>query len=186
MPPHGKQPLFESELRGRPGANWAALLLPPMAALSIGAAAIHFAVTAEHFTEFWLFGVFFAAIAWFQALWPLAYLRWPTRVTAGIALAANLGTVLLWAWTRLVGIPLGPSTGGAEVIGGADVSATGFETLLCGILLLLFVTAIRSRVLATPVSRSAWIGSGTWVVVVIGITTWVLALHGNDIMVMGH
>ncbi len=27
-----------------------------MAALSIGAAAIHFAVTAEHFTEFWLFG----------------------------------------------------------------------------------------------------------------------------------
>ena len=186
MPPQGTPPSLESELPGRPGANWAALLLPPMAALSIGAAAIHFAVTAEHFTEFWLFGVFFAAIAWFQALWPLAYLRWPTRITAGIALAANLGTVLLWAWTRFVGIPVGPSVGDAEVIGVADVAASGFETLLCGILLLLLVPAVRRRLLATPVSRSAWIGSGFWVVVVVAITTWVLALHGNDIMVMGH
>ena len=59
----------------------------------------------EHFTEFWLFGVFFAAIARFQALSPLAYFRWPMRITAGIELAANLGTVLLWPWTRFVGAP---------------------------------------------------------------------------------
>ena len=35
-----------------------------LAALSVGAAAIHFAVTFEHFTEYTLYGAFFLVISW--------------------------------------------------------------------------------------------------------------------------
>ncbi|MGH2679595.1 MAG: hypothetical protein ACRDG8_03800, partial [Actinomycetota bacterium] len=42
------------------------------AALSAGAAAIHFAVISTHFEEYWVFGAFFFVVAWFQAVSPLA------------------------------------------------------------------------------------------------------------------
>ena len=38
-----------------------------LATLSIGAAAIHFAVIGEHFAEYVLFGVFFSVVGWFEA-----------------------------------------------------------------------------------------------------------------------
>jgi hypothetical protein len=39
-----------------------------LAALSAGAAAIHFAVVFEHFSEYVLYGVFFLIISWAQAI----------------------------------------------------------------------------------------------------------------------
>ena len=39
-------------------------LLGGLAALSVGAATIHFAVVFEHFTEYALYGVFFLVVAW--------------------------------------------------------------------------------------------------------------------------
>ncbi len=39
-------------------------ILGALAALSVGAAAIHFAVIFEHFDEYVLYGVFFLVIAW--------------------------------------------------------------------------------------------------------------------------
>ena len=46
------------------------LLLGALAALSVGAAAIHFAVIFEHFDEYSLYGVFFLVLAWAQLVWP--------------------------------------------------------------------------------------------------------------------
>src|SRR5215470_13394658 len=43
-----------------------------LAALSVGAAAIHFAVTFAHFNEYLLYGVFFLIIAWAQMIWAAA------------------------------------------------------------------------------------------------------------------
>jgi hypothetical protein len=39
-------------------------ILGSLAALSAGAAAIHFAVVFEHFTDYTLYGVFFLVISW--------------------------------------------------------------------------------------------------------------------------
>src|SRR5215469_4359432 len=46
-------------------------LLASLTALSVGAAAIHFAVVFEHFAEYILYGVFFLVIAWAQLIWPV-------------------------------------------------------------------------------------------------------------------
>jgi hypothetical protein len=49
--------------RGTP-ATARPYLVGGLAALSVGAAAIHFAVTFEHFDEYVLYGVFFLIISW--------------------------------------------------------------------------------------------------------------------------
>jgi hypothetical protein len=99
-------------------------------ALSVGAAAIHFAVIPDHFEEWWAFGLFFAILGWFQAVWPIAYVNRPSRRLAWIAIAVNLATIVVWAWSRTIGLPVGPEPGMPEGIGAADLVATGLELAL--------------------------------------------------------
>jgi hypothetical protein len=58
------------------------LLLGGLAALSIGAAAIHFAVTFEHFSEYSLYGVFFLVLSWAQLAWPVVLIALPSLTWA--------------------------------------------------------------------------------------------------------
>lgn len=105
------------------------------AACSVGAAAIHFAVISDHLEEWWAFGLFFALLGWFQAIWPFAYLDHPSRRLAWVAIVVNLATVVLWAWTRTAGLPFGPDPGMPEAVGAADLVSTAFEiALVAGLL----------------------------------------------------
>jgi hypothetical protein len=119
------------------GANWFAAAtsrLEPiaLAALSLGAAAIHFGVITEHYAEFALFGAFFSLIGWFQALWSVAYVMRPVLWLAVVAIVANSATILVWAWAHLVGLPFGPDPGKVEPTKVTDLMATLFELLLVG------------------------------------------------------
>jgi hypothetical protein len=106
------------------------LAIGPLAVLSLGAAAIHFAVMPEHFAEWWAFGLFFAAIGWFEALWAVGYVTIPSRGMAALGLLVNAGTVLLWAASRTTGLPIGPEPWVPEAIGVPGVTATILELLL--------------------------------------------------------
>jgi hypothetical protein len=112
--------------RGAAGTRWFALL----ALLSLGAAAIHFAVVTEHFAEWWAFGVFFIALGAFEAFWAGAVVLRPSRLVIVIGIAANVATVLLWAVSRTAGLPIGPEPWMPEEIGVLDVAATTLELLL--------------------------------------------------------
>ena len=113
---------------------WAAatIRLEPLAlaALSLGAAAIHFAVITEHFAEYFLFGAFFSLIGWFQALWAVAYVIRPARWLIAFALLVNAATVLLWVWAHLIGLTFGPDPGRLEPTAMTDLMATAFEVVL--------------------------------------------------------
>lgn len=111
------------------------------AILSLGAAAVHFAVTGEHLHEFLLYGVLFVLVAWFQAWWAVQYVARPSRRLEWTAIAVNLGVVFVWAWSRTVGLPVGPAPGGPEAVGTADVITTAFEIGL----VVLLAEAIRLR-----------------------------------------
>lgn len=111
--------------------------------LSLGAAAIHFAVISEHFDEFWAFGLFFAATAWFQAWWAVEYsLRSRTRPLWALGVMVNAGIVAIWLVSRLVGLPFGPRPGEPEPIGLADVTATVLEATL--VIVLVAIAARRN------------------------------------------
>lgn len=98
-----------------------------LAALSVGAAFIHFAVSGEHYSLSWAHGSFFAVIAWLQLAWAVGVILRPTRrlLVAGVLL--NAGIIGVWAMSRIWGVPVGPDAWTPETITLADVLSTGFE-----------------------------------------------------------
>jgi hypothetical protein len=94
----------------------------------------------EHFEEYWLYGVFFATVAWCQAVWA----AWVVyRPSPRLLLAGNVGNALIiavWIVSRTLGIGIGPQVG-PEAISAADT--------LC-VLLELAVVAGAAALLALP------------------------------------
>ena len=43
-----------------------------LAGCSLGAAVVHFGYAPAHFSEYWLYGLFFVVVAWLQVLWAAA------------------------------------------------------------------------------------------------------------------
>jgi hypothetical protein len=147
------------------------LLLGALAALSAGAAAIHFAVMFEHFSDYSLYGVFFLVLAWAQLVWPVVLILLtfltrtsasarPARFPAGwsrsglsplaarrvavwlwLGIVGNVGVLGVYFASRWVGLPLGPDTKVVETWGGLD--------LVCAIEEILLVIA-AAAVLARP------------------------------------
>lgn len=148
-----------------------------MAALSAGAAAIHFAVTFEHLSEDSLYGVFFLVLAWAQLVWPVAlialpFLTWvpararPARFPARwsrtgltplaarrvavwlwLGIVGNSGVLVIYFSSRSIGLPIGPDTKMVEAWGGLD--------LVCAIEEILLVVIAATTAVMTP----AWAGS---------------------------
>lgn len=125
---------------------------------SIGAALVHAAVSPEHFSQWWAFGAFFVAVAAYQAVWGVLAIEPLGRRWLDSAIAVNAATVLLWAWTRVVGLPFGPEPGAREAVGVADVLTTVMEVVL--VLALLASRRLASRRDADlPVVRPALTGA---------------------------
>lgn len=79
-----------------------------VAGLTAVAAGVHAYVVPEHFEEWWLFGLFFAGVAFAQGVSAAAVLRRPTPLLLAIGIALSAGLLGLWALSRTTGIPIGP------------------------------------------------------------------------------
>ena len=159
-----------------PFGRWTAVLA---SGLSLGAAAIHFAVIGAHFAEFAPYGVAFAALAWFQVGWAIVYLAAPSMPAATLGAAINGGAVVVWALSRTVGLPIGPEPGELEPVGPLDLVATALEIALIGLLLWnLAGSRIRLRPALSATSAMAIVGSGLLLIVV--STSAAFAAAGAD------
>jgi len=89
---------------------------------SLGAGAIHVAVTPMHWRDWLPSGVFFAALAAFQVLW--AFIAWvrPGAVVLFAGIASNLGAAGLWVMSCVTGPPMGPSAGQPEAVNAAGIA----------------------------------------------------------------
>ena len=99
------------------------------AALAWAAAVIHAVVVPQHLDESALVGAFFVVVAPAQALWGSWIYRRPERRVLLAGAVASLGVVALWAFTRIVGVPVGPDVWRPESVGALDVIATVDEVL---------------------------------------------------------
>src|SRR5215469_7456543 len=101
-------------------------LLSALAAFSVGAAAIHFAVVFEHFAEYTLYGVFFLVISWAQVIWPVVLTwrpsrPWLWRLWLWLGIAGNAIIIAVYVASRTVGLPFGPDVSHPEPAGALDV-----------------------------------------------------------------
>lgn len=97
------------------------------AAMTLAAGIVHASVVRAHFHESLLYGGFFITTAGVQVTLALLVAYQPSPRYLRLAFVANASLVALWAQTRIVAVPIGPSAGVRERIGLPDALATGFE-----------------------------------------------------------
>jgi hypothetical protein len=100
-----------------------------LAALALGASAIHFAVVPEHSEEFRPYGSAFFVLALVQLVAAIEFIR-SSRLRPRFAAAigvASLGAVIVWIVSRTVGLPTGPQPWTPEAVGLADVVSCALE-----------------------------------------------------------
>jgi hypothetical protein len=134
------------------------------------AAAIHVVASAGHFGEWWLFGLFFAGLATWQAVWGVLLYREPSEAALITGAGVNVGVALLWLGTRTVGLPIGPDRWTPESIGALDIAATVDELSIAALGLALASAAWRRRIGAKPVE---------WVVLALLIASGVALMAGG-------
>jgi hypothetical protein len=98
-----------------------------LALLSAAGAAIHSAVSAEHFDEAFVYGAFFLVASTAQAGWAALIVYRPSRNLLVVSAVANAATIILWVLTRTVGLPFGPQPWRAEPVGTLDLISTVLE-----------------------------------------------------------
>jgi hypothetical protein len=136
--------LAGTEARTRPYAARPYFL--GLAALSAGAAAIHFAVVFEHFTEDTLYGVFFLVLSWAQLIWPAVLLWRPARLWLWLGIGGNAVVLAVYVASRTVGLPFGPDLHSAEAVGALDVVSCVLEAgLIAGCAALLWRPSLADR-----------------------------------------
>jgi hypothetical protein len=120
-----------------------------LALLSFGAAVMHFANTPAHFDTYWLYGLFFATVAWAQFAWGLAILIKPSRALLYAGLLNGV-VVAVFVLSRTVGVVVGPMASTTEEFGFAATSSTVLEGLIVvGCAALLYKPSLARRPLAT-------------------------------------
>jgi hypothetical protein len=110
-----------------------------LAALSIGAALIHFVMVPDHMEEWTAEGVGFALAGWAQVLLALWLLARPGRRVLVAMIVANGAFLATWAVSRTTGLPFGPHEGVAEPSGLVDLTCVAFEGAIVAIAAVLAV-----------------------------------------------
>jgi hypothetical protein len=150
-------------------------LIGGLAALSVGSAAIHFAVTFSHFSEYVLYGVFFLVIAWAQLIWPAVLVWRPSRLWLGLGIAGNAVIVAVYVASRTTGLPFGPDLNHTESVGALDVVTCVLEfALIAGCAALLWRPSLADRPVRRRSSLAAAVTLAAVPALVIAATTAVL------------
>jgi hypothetical protein len=117
-----------------------------LAALSFGAAALHFGYSPAHLNEYWLYGAFFVVLAVMQLLWAAGVVvtRWRWLLVSGVVI--NTAVIAVWALSRTVGVWVGPNATVSEAATYPDILSTALEVVIVlGAVVLLFRPAILGR-----------------------------------------
>jgi len=158
-------------------------ILGGLASLSVGAAAIHFAVIFEHFTEYALYGVFFLVISWAQMIWAAGVLLRPSRLWLWLGLAGNALVIAVYLASRTTGLPIGPDVGRPEPAGALDVVSTVLElALVAGCAALLWRPSLADGPVRRlgPVARVASLAAVPAFVVAVTAAVMTPALAGPE------
>ncbi len=103
---------------------------------SIGAGIIHLALGPSHLDAIGVLGLGFFVVGAAQLIWAALALHRPSHLLAWLGIGGNVAVLAAWAFTRTVGLPVGPDAWTPEAIGWADSVAGLFELLVITVLLI--------------------------------------------------
>jgi Domain of unknown function (DUF202) len=154
-----------------------------LAALSVGAGVIHFAVSGEHYDLSWTHGTFFVVAAWLQLMWAMAIVLRPTRQVLIIGALLNAAILGVWAVSRIWGVPIGPDAWTPEDVALADALSSVCEAGIVGLSLAVLVRPAIARhevrpSFALPVVGTA--GLGVAVVASLSLTPAFASGHSHE------
>jgi hypothetical protein len=169
---HDDEPRRDGDPAAAPGARHAteapdgagmAPIRLLLAALLLGAGAIHVAMAPSHLGESTVEGTGFLVAAWAQVglAAVVALSRRPSRRVLAVAAATSVALIAVWAWSRTAGLPFGAHSGHAESVSLVDGACVALEVLaaaVAGVLLTRFGTgtvAGRAKGLALVASVAA-------------------------------
>jgi hypothetical protein len=98
---------------------------------------IHVQAAVDHIAEYWLYTLFFIALASVQCIWGIALYRSPRPRMLVVGAVVSLAVVGLWLLSRTVGLPIGPDRASPEPLGLLDVIATADEIGIAGLMFFL-------------------------------------------------
>jgi hypothetical protein len=130
-------------------------------ALSGVPAAIHLWVAAEHFEEWWGYGMFFVVAAYLELAFAWLLIRRPNDLLILAGIWGSTATVLMYVVSRTGGVPVGPSAGAVEAVELLGVTSTAAEALLVVLLSGMLSGQARRRTLngLAVVGVSVWAAS---------------------------
>ncbi len=116
-----------------------------LAALLVGAAAIHLAMAPSHLGESMVEGTGFLVSAWIQLGLAVALVVRPTRWALGATIATSVVLIAAWALSRTLGLPFGEHAWHAESVSLVDGATVALEAT------------------AVVVAASLLLGRGRWI-----------------------
>ena len=130
------------------------------AATLLAAAALHALAAREHADHWPAASQFFIALQLAQTWLGLALLfNLRTRATARLALLVSVGTLVLWAISRTVGLPVGPDAGVPEQVTRLDLAVALLHILTIAAALILLGVAQRSTRLGAALCAPATVAA---------------------------
>jgi hypothetical protein len=140
----------------RPSGDDGRPIRTAVAALAVGAAAIHVAMAPPHVGDSVVLGVGFLAAAWAQvtAAW-LAVTRPGRRLWVGIV-ALNVALLAVWAVSRTAGLPFGEHAGHPESVNIVDLTCVALE--VAALLIVLRLLLLRPSAMRRTVARLVGVG----------------------------
>jgi hypothetical protein len=123
-----------------------------LAALLLGASAVHFALAPSHFGESTAEGIGFVVAGWLQlALAVVVVARRPTRAVAIATMVVSAACIAAWVVSRTAGLPFGEHAGHPEsvtIVDGVTVVMEGAAIVLAATLFSARVRRFRADALA--------------------------------------
>ena len=115
----------------------------------LGAAAVHAAVVPEHLGEWPAAGGFFVLLT-LAEIAAAALVATHRRWALPMALAVSVGPLLLWLWSRTLGMPFGPEPWTPEAVGLADLAAGALELTTLALAVALLPARLPRERLRSP------------------------------------
>jgi hypothetical protein len=160
------------------------VLLSCLAVVSVATAVIHFAVSGEHFQEYWLFGVFMLAVAWLQVAWAALAVTRPSRALLWAGIVLNAGVIIVYIVTRTAGDVVGPTPSDVEPVGFGDLLCTVLEAVVVAGCALLGAARTGRKVARRQVSRGRLLAVPGATAAVVAVLLSVALVDGGPEMVM--